>query len=219
MGEIGMENKDLDTVIEENEEEILYRVPFYGQRGSINKIVENGNYYSVTRYGLDGEDGEILITPKKYKSQLLGNYIDDVKKYLEANNTKYLVNIDNQLRKNIDKKKLTIGTLISVCISALSISGVVFTSETISNVCLGTFFFSFIASCYELNLLKECFQEEKRQEFINEYKGYVNELNEFNLNREKSKESPHTIYSNIKNQEVNKVMDITNKRILKKESV
>ena len=218
MGEIGMEIKELDDVVEENEEEILYHVPFYGQRGSINKIVENGNYYSVTRYDLYGNDGEVLITPKRYKNKLLGNYIDDVRKYLEANNTKYMVNIDNQLRKDIDKKKLAIGAIISVCISALSISGVVFTTKTISNVCLGTFFFSFIASCYELNLLRECLQEEKRQKFINEYKCYVNELNEFNLNNERSKESPHTVYSNIKNQEVGKVMDIANKKVLKKES-
>ncbi len=192
-------------------------VPFYGVRGSIKSISLDGNYFDVIRYGVNGEDGERLVTPKKYEKNLMINYIDDVKKYLEVNDTKFLSVKGNLSKKVFSKKKIILGTLISTLLATSSILGTIFSAEMVSYTFLTLFFFSFIASCYEVNELKKYIEEEKNKKFINEYKKYQDTINSYNISIDKLKENVKTNYNGLgKKVDENKVIDIDKKKILKK---
>ena len=121
-------NKIYDTKkVEQNKK--LIQLPFYGIRGSIKNIVEDGNYYLVTRYGMLGEDGEVLPTPKKRKSEIHDNYVQDLKKYLENNHAKYLTILSEQSKKVFHKKKTMILAAIAVVIAGLSAGATIFVSN------------------------------------------------------------------------------------------
>ena len=201
----------------EQQNEKLIQLPFYGVRGSIKKIVEDGNYYLVTRYGSFGEDGEVLPTPKKRKNEIRDNFVHDLKKYLENNHDKYLTILSEQSKKVFHKKKTMILAAIASAIAGLSAGATILTSSQFSYLLLTIFFVSFIVSCYQIHDLKEIMKEEKRQKFIHQYKHYSNELNMYNIQKEKIKKYGDTRYSNVYQHEEDKVIDINKKRIKKKE--
>ena len=193
------------------DENVLWKTPFYGVKGSISKVVLDDDRYLVTRYDVNGNDGEVLPTPKRRKKELYGNYIHDVKGYLEANHMRYLSSLSNQLKAKILKKDILIKVLVCSLFVLLSGLGIAFTTGSLLYFSILSFVVSFVASCYKFNDLKKVMDEEKRQDFIHEYKSYVNELNEYNMDREKIY-SNRTQYSNIVNDR-DKVIDYNRKLV------
>ena len=196
-----------------------YQVPFYGLKGSIKEIKEIGNELHVTRYGPNGEDGEKLITPKKYEEELKENIIDDIKKYLEKNDTEYLVSKNNLIKEEINIKNTLIKTSVLSSIAFISLLGTIFTTKTPANISMIVFITSFIASCCEANTLKKYQEDEKRQNFIHQYDNYQHIINEYNLRKDKVKNKEQTSYKGLIDEETNnKIIDIELKKILSKKS-
>ena len=195
----------------------ILNVPFYGVRGSIKNIKEEENYYIVTRYNTNGKDGEILSTSKKYKKDLMKNYHDDVKKYLETNDEKFLTTKNNLSKKTFNKIDLALGTTISLSLAITSILGTIYTSGATSYAFMTTFFFTFIASCHEINQVKKYREEITNKKFIEEYKNYQEQINNYNISRDKQNKLNQTNYKGLTNKEdKNKIIDIDIKKILKK---
>ncbi len=196
-----------------------YKVPFYGKKGTIKTIKENGNYYIVTRQGLNGEDGEVLATPKKYKKNLMDNYLEDIQEYLDTNSAKYQTAKNNLSKKAFSKNKIVLGTLMATSITTASVLGTIFTTEAVSYAFITTLFFSFIASCHELNELKKYFEEKKNKKFIKEYKNYQEEVNAYRREKGNQNTKNNTHYNGItKEDEKDKIIDIEMKKVLKKNS-
>ena len=197
----------------------LFQLPFFGDGGSIKKIVEDGNYLFVTRYNVLGEDGVVLPTPKSKIGQLNENCVSDLKKYLERNHSKYLTNLSEQSKKVFHKKRTIILAVISILVAAVSALSTILISNQVSYLFLTMFFVSFIVSCTQIHELKEIFKEEDRQKFIHQYKLYFNKLNQYNIQKEKSKGRGDTRYSSVRQQKENKVIDINKKKIKEKEKM
>ena len=194
------------------EKDLIYSVPFYGIKGSISKVKDDGNQYLVTRYDVNGKDGEVFPISKKKQKELIKNYVSDVKKYLEINKAKYVTLLNNQSKIKHTKLEKTILTTVYTLISTASIIGLIFATGSISYVCLATFFVSFIATCNEFNILKKDNIEGKNQEFIHKYKNYMIELNKHSKEKQYSK----TKYSTISESNTETVIDINKRKVLNK---
>ena len=211
-------NFGLPQKYDQEQENIIYQSPFYGIKGSISKVVEQDNRYLVTRYDVDGKDGEVFELSKKCKNDLHENYISDIKNYLEINHTKYLTSLSNQAKSQFPKKKILILSVVLAAITAVSGLGIIFTTEAMFYLFSMTFFFSFMASCHYTHLLRSCLVEEKRQEFIHQYKEYTEVLNAYNITNEKNNIHHPTMYSNVSKIDQDKVIDIEKRKILNKKS-
>ena len=211
-------NKFLKGKRMQQEQKLLLRSPFYGLKGSISRITKDGNYYLVTRYDTNGKDGETFPTPTKKKNEIVENYIDDIKNYLEANHTKYLMSLNQQSKKRLSKKTAILLASIFGTLAISSVVGTLFTTGVLSQAFLTSFFFTFIISYHELHVLKDCIVEEKIQDFIHEYKGYIKKVNDFNIKNDRKNRGKETIYSNVSTQEENKVIDIEKVKKLDKKS-
>lgn len=207
---------NLNRILTKENDNKTFSLPYYGVRGSIKDITAEGDYLLVTRYGIAGTTGEKLPTPKRKKRELQENIINDIRRYLEANNSKYLTSLSKQSKRYISKKKTIILTSIATLVTSLSVLGTVLTSGNISYMFLTIFFASFIANCHEFSELKEIIQEEKRQRFIHQYKDYSNKLNLYNIKKEKEKNRDNTKYTSVSKNISDKVIDINKKKILEK---
>ena len=197
-------------------ENILYSAPFYGEKGSICKIIKDGDYYKVTRYGINGEEGEVLITPKKRRKKLINNYMEDITNYLQKESEKYLTVKSKEPKKELSKKRIIIVSSISVILTIVSGLGMIFTTETIMSACIPTFVISFIVSCGELNELKKYLTNEKNKKFRKTYENYKKEINEYNITKD-IEQKEKTKYTSINQNKQNKV--IGENKILKKEKM
>ena len=207
-----MKIKTLMTKKTDNKD--ILEVPFYGERGSICKIERIDHMYQVTRYGINGEEGEVTLTPVKNKG-LMKNYIDDNKKYLEKNWEKYLTSLNQQPKSPLKKKKVIALSGISSAITIASGIGIIFAPEILMFLCLPTFLTSFITTCSELKKLNGIKKEEKEKKFRKQYEKITQEVNQYNINK-KYNSGKVTEYSNIKqDKKANKV--IGNNRIKKLE--
>ena len=196
------------------EDSKIRTVPFYGVKGSICKIEEKEHQYITTRYGVNGEEGEILITPKRKKGkELEKNYIEDMKKYLEKDWERYLTSLNQQPKKIISKKKTIIASVIAATVATATGIGIMLTSEIMMTIYLPIFITSFIITCSEIKQLKRITKEEKEKKFRKQYESLTKKVNDYNRRTAKAHGSI-TKYSNIKQNTKNKT--IGDKRILKK---
>ena len=201
-----MKVKDILTKKTKKEDNTnILQVPFYGERGSICKIERINNIYQVTHYGINGEEGEITITPAKNKG-IIKNYIDDNAKYLEKNWERYLTSLSQQPKSQPKKKKTIALSGISGSIALASAVGIIFAPETLMMACLPTFLTSFIATCSEIKKLKSIKKEEKEKKFRKQYEKITQEVNQYNINK-KYNSGKLTEYSNIiQDKKANKVI-------------
>ena len=212
----GVVDMKFDKLFAQKKDDNNYSLPFYGVRGSIKKVSLDGDYLLVTRYGASGEDGEKLPTPMNKRKELQKNLIDDLKKYLEINESKYFTSLSNQSKKCFSKKKVIILAIVSSLITVLSLLGFVLIPNNLSYAFLSAFFVSFIASCHELSELKELYDEEKRQKFIHQYEDYYNKINLYNIHKDKEKQRKSTKNADFSRNSSDKVIDINKKKILEK---
>ena len=205
-----------NRVLTKEKDNKTFSLPYYGVRGSIKNITSDGDYLLVTRYGIAGTTGEKLPTPKRKKKELQENIINDIRRYLEVNNSKYLTSLSKQSKRYLSKKKTIILASIATLITGFSVLGTALTSGNISYMFMTIFFISFIANCHEFSELKEIIQEEKRQKFIHQYKDYSNKLNTYNIRREKEKNKNNTKYASVSKNASDKIIDINKKKVLGK---
>ena len=198
-------------------ENIILESPFYGVRGSIQKVVQVKDQPTilVTRYGENGKSAEVLPTPKKYLKGILKNCMDDIKTYLAVNHDKYLTHLHLQSKVPYSKKKILISTITSLTLSILSAVGFILTSGTTFYLFLAAFICTIITSSEELLQLKKCLEEEKRQKFIHHYKKYVSIVNEYNIKNDKENKNHPIRNEKVLPYDKDKIIDINKTRILK----
>ena len=85
-----------------------FKLPFYGKKGTIKDIKEEQKYYVVYRYGLSEKEESIFYVPKNDNnlSLLMNNYNNDLKEYLDLNADKYDTYKQTRLKKAINKNSL-----------------------------------------------------------------------------------------------------------------
>lgn len=172
-------NQAIDSLIET----VLPDIPFYGLKGTICRIevlkddYDNRElcYYKVL-YNQDGTISKDKVRVPKSKgknlSSLINDYYNDLKKYLDLNNSKYLDYKENGLKEKNNKK--TIQALIILSVIAIVIFIPILLSTTyigaiIEAICLLLF--------YKANELhKKIIEDEKKSEFIKQYDYYQKDL-------------------------------------------
>lgn len=213
LGGVNMKNK---VLLPQNDD--IFSVPFYGKRGSLKNVRIDKNdpsYYLVTRYNINGKDGDTFPVPKKRKNELYQEYIHDVKNYLDEMRTKYVTILNHSYQVDNTKKQkmflatvMALLTIFSVFASAMATDGMLY-------FFLVTFFVGFVSSCFEFTSLKKSLISEKRLDEKNEYEKYLNIYNDYHIKRERSKKKHPTKYSNLE-QSNDKIIDIELKRVLEK---
>ena len=214
----GVDMKLVDKIFHKKpilDEKNLLRVPYFGVKGSICEIREGEDCFYVTRWGISDKDTYVLPTPKKKKNAIYSNYINDVKRYLEVNEPKYMTSLSKQSKVPFSKKKIMTLLAAFAGLTTISTFGTIFITGDLIYLFLTTFFLGFVVSCYEINSLKDALSEEKRQAFIHEYREYSSKLNLYNIQKEKYSSHNDTRYSNLSKQNPNKVVDINLKKIKK----
>lgn len=205
-----------NLVLPQNED--IFNVPFYGKKGTLKnvKIDKNdSNYYLVTRYNLNGKDGEVFPVPKKRKKELQQEYISDVKNYLDEMRTKYVTILNHSYETDNNKKQKIILTIVTSLVTVLSLYASAIATDGMLYFFLTMFFIGFVSSCFELNALKKTITNEKRLNEKNEYEKYLNIYNDYHIKKERSKKKRPTKYSNLE-QSDEKIIDINLKRVLEK---
>lgn len=104
---------------------LVPELPFYGIAGTICRIEEAPEAYYKVLYNQDGTINPLKIpVPKKKKrnlSLLLGDYINDVKKYLEVYQDKYIDYSDKKVKPILNKREFYILLVITILATMASI--------------------------------------------------------------------------------------------------
>ena len=81
-----------------------FKLPFYGKKGTIKDIKEDNKYYIVYRYGLSENEETIFYVPKNDNNLelLINNYNSDLRGYLDTNADKYETYQKTRLKKKIN---------------------------------------------------------------------------------------------------------------------
>ncbi len=204
----------------------IHQLSFYGKAGSISRIVAELNdedevelYYRY-EYDVKGLEKQPQIVPKRQIKKLTNNYYQDVKEWLQANYTKYLENKSKNFPKNIDLKNTTVDWGVSTLLSAI---GIVLSFVSMSVVggewmsAVGVFIFA-APGTYAVFKLKDILDyksNQKKENFVNEYKMKETELNEYNIVSEKKKKKNPTKYQGL-SQEKNLGTTLRRTRVLEK---
>ncbi|MEE3342959.1 MAG: hypothetical protein VZS44_02595 [Bacilli bacterium] len=194
-----------------------FKLPFYGKKGTIKDIKEDTKYYLVYRYDTSKDKDILFYVPKNEKNlnRLLDNYYNDLKGYLENSSEKYETLKQNRMKKviNTDNIKLMLG--ISTSLILLSIP-LINTHETIGFVGVVLDTLAIPTTSYAISELIKNYKDQKNAKFINNYKKlsqkYQSEAQIKNTNKE-------TIYQGLsKNNNKNHINDLTKTKKLKPEN-
>ena len=81
-----------------------FKIPFYGKKGTIKNIKEDDKFYLVYRYGMSENEEMLFYVPKNKNNlaRLLDNYYVDLSEYLNANSVKYETYKKSRLKKKIN---------------------------------------------------------------------------------------------------------------------
>ena len=193
---VGVENSSVKTLVP--------KIPFYGIKGTICTIEETPESYYKVLYSDNGKiDPVKKPVPKKKGKNLFSitdDYYQDLKKYLDLNNSKYLEIKNSRPQKYLSKQKLQICLGIVTLASLVSLPVLFLTAyvgailEAISLVLL-----------YKLYDTKEKVKvQEEKQRFIKEYDIYQRTLVEYMeryQNRAKNNTVQGTTYTKIATKE------------------
>ena len=194
-----------------------FKLPFYGKKGTIKDIKEDKKYYIVYRYGLSEKEESIFYVPKNDNnlSLLMDNYNDDLKEYLETNRDKYETYKKTRLNKDINKNSLKVlfgisGAMILSSIplfnthEAIGFIGVLLNTVAIPTAIYGT-----------LEMIKKT-KDDKKEVFIRQYNQMTNR---YKTNaKEYNQENKETKYKGISTDKSNNpVVDLSITRKLKQE--
>ena len=189
-----------------------YTLPYYGIKGTIYKIEERENYYTVYRYGMSEKDIYILEVPKNIKNNelLLNNYYSDLKNYLNANKEKY-----EQYKNTKYKKHPNLNLLKIIAIVMLSSSIPLLQTYDILGyvgIALDILSIPVVISVIKLSIDEK--KKEKNIKFIKKYNELQHKLRLYNEKQEKSYKI--TKYSELTKDAKEPKRDINKKLIRKK---
>ena len=167
---------------------MLYlQLPFYGKRGSIAEITETDNTYDVSTYNNEGKSN-ITSRVKKTKSNLkaiMSNYYKDTDEYLRTNRDKYDIasyekNTDYPNANIIKGSFIISAALVTTAIPISALTGMA--GVTVYSLAIGTPFF--VAS---YKVLKKIDKQNKKNNFMNEYKELNTKYRKYETEREEEK--------------------------------
>lgn len=100
-----------------------FKIPYFGKKGSIKDIKENNKFYLVYRYGLTEKEETLFYVPKNKNNlkDLLDNYYSDLKEYLDINANKYETTKKTRLKKDINLGLIKIMSVASLTMLLASI--------------------------------------------------------------------------------------------------
>lgn len=167
----------------------MVQLPFSGYKGALEGIYLVGGNLNVngsgdacdkreTRYvkrvynvdgTIDSKTIEITKKDKKTLELLLDEYYIALKKYIDADEAKYLNCTDNLKKAKMDKKIILMAAIISIVALAISLPIFVLTTYVGALMCAVSGFSLYKTWC----LAKEHLNAAKDREFINSYKKYV----------------------------------------------
>lgn len=197
-------------------------LPFYGKRGSISKIFETEKNYSVTKYGINGKEELSLIIPKKYKNYvgLMQNYYQDLKGYLESTYHYYLECRSTRLKKEINIKKVQLGTCASIggfAIGSILMTGFLSSAitEAMAYVGLVIAASSISGFCATRNLTKTYKKDKEKADFIERFNSLNRSLENYYRAFDQSKEQTPTKFNGLnKDKTVGNTLEKKKKKIL-----
>lgn len=194
-----------------------FKLPFYGKKGTIKDIKEDEKYYIVYRYGLTNQEESIFYVPKNDNNLLLlmNNYNNDLKEYLEINSNKYETYKQTRLKKDINKNSLKILFAISgfMILSSIALFG---THEPIGFVGVILDTIAIPTTIYATSEMIKKRKDEQKEKFIKSY----NKMNhKYKIGvKEYIKEKEETKYKGIiTDKEHNPVLDLTKVKKLTQE--
>lgn len=167
---------------------IRLSLPFYGKRGSISQIIEQEKGYTVIKYGIDGKEEVALTVPKgktkRNEKELLQNYYQDMKCYLDQNYDKYFEYKSTRLKKKMNIKNIYLGAGIAGCtfmlgIVLMTLSNVMVVTGAISYIGLVIAASSVSGLVASMNLRKEYKKDEEKGKFIEQFNSYSRELDTY----------------------------------------
>lgn len=209
--------------IESNDSTILLpQIPFYGLPGTISHIEETPDSYYKVLYNVDGtiNKNKIPVPKKKNKNKkyLFNDYYNDLKKYLDQNESKYLEYKNTNIIPTLSKKQfISLATVTSLATLA-SLPFLVTTSWI--GLIFGT------VSAFSLYIVCEVYKKDRdkiknQQDFINSYNKYQRDLVDYNTNNQLTKEKTNkTTYTQIENiKKINEKVAEKIKQLIKKEEI
>ena len=194
-----------------------FKLPFYGKKGTIKDIKENDKYYLVYRYGLTDNEETIFYVPKNDNnlSLLMDNYNYDLKEYIDINASKYETYKKNRLKKTVNINTIKSMLFLS-SIMLLSSIPLFNTHEEIGfiGVILDTIAIPTII--YTTSEFMKKKNDDKKVKFINNYNQmshkYKNNVKKYIQEKELTK------YNGLVNDKSKKpVVDLTKVKALKQE--
>lgn len=170
-------------------EVLIFKLPFYQKGGTISKItkvVDNDDevkYYKKYEYDPKGIEKEPLQNPKNRFSDIKKEYYRDLKEYILNQSEKFQRNKD--IKKPCSKTEVTIIVSIAAMCAVLSYVAfhVVGGMWMLAIAATGLGVSSFLA----FDDIRKLNQYNNAQKFLQEYKEKGQELNEYNIERDKTK--------------------------------
>lgn len=200
---------------------LLPKIPFYGLAGTICQIEETTDSYYKVLYNADGNINENKIPVPKKKSKnkkyLLNDYYKDLKKYLEANEAKYLEYENTNPNPILTNTQFYILAIVTFLASVSSLP-FLFSTTWIGLIfaTISTFSLYVVCDIHKNDLNKQ----KKYITFINNYKEYQRDLVNYNINNKLTKsKTPKTTYTEIENMEKSNEKLSTKLKQLKKEEL
>ena len=166
------------------------KLPFYGKRGSIGKIIETPSNYQVYTYNIDGKKYDQIRNIKKNsqnKNDLLNSFYQDVEEYLIKNNDKFK-QLSTQEKKNIlDKKIVQIILIASVALGILPLAtSIILESVNLWNIGIITLLTGASFATASLISLKNIKEKEETEQFLKTYSNLQHELKLYKEEKSKS---------------------------------
>ena len=194
-----------------------FKIPFYGKKGTIKDIKEDAKYYIVYRYGLSEDEEIVFYVPKNDNnlSLLMDNYNSDLKGYLDMNANKYETFKKTRLNRKINMN--TVKAMLAVSsVMLLSSIPLINTHEEIGffGVILDTIAIPTVI--YAAGEFVKKIDDDKKAKFVNSYNQmnhkYKNNIKRYNQEKDETK------YKGLANDESKKpVVDLTKVKKLKQE--
>ena len=166
---------------------ISLKVPYY-EPGRIAEIHEKNNKYIVNRYDTDGKPSKVFYINKSQKNikDLLTNYYDDLKEYLNRNSEKYNSSKENIYNKISYMENFKNIKLLFAFLAITPILGAIIDSNSIMFIGLGLELI-FIPAFVVLDRYSKLYKtEEEKNKFAKEYANYNKSLELYDKTKKKT---------------------------------
>lgn len=163
---------------------------YYGKPGTIAEIKLTDTCIFIREYNANGQMEEPIPVPLKRKKEVLDVYFRDLLGYLNVNQSKVNTYLNTRLKKKLNLKNLYIETFVSGAISVIGVGLMIASTKIMSFDWTAIIsFLIFISSgsyCGVKLFEKYKYNKDyKKAQYIEYYKEYQNELNEYHISNDK----------------------------------